>query len=344
MERQTHVMERSKAVMHRNNLAEMKLKCRADVERQRQNCLERSSRAISRSGNHESLQNSVQKKPIDTIRHYLLHPVILSTIGQSNDFFFHVIRMMWNDRNTMKDLRCQKLLQGICLKEDDVESLDIKTLARTKGEGWFSSSRKNDLTKIGKIAGYFLKRFACAIAESLDENYNFYSTINNDELNNLCQELKNNRNIVPVIIQLDISSQSDFDVSRFLCLPEDIVNILASGEKRIISRRVSLLEISSDFQEWSWCLMNSPAIETRRQLIDDLPREHLRIGNNGNVSQHLSILPSEDEADHYNDVLPDEIPTQKDSYEACRRVEGRATSSRLKKPNAKYPSELFLLK
>lgn len=289
----------------------MNLDNRATLARKSRSVMERRRRVLRRSGKCANYDgNTKQKTAPEIICHYILYPVVLSTVEKSNDFYFHALRLSWNDRNKLKDFRCQKLLRGLHLKEDDIESLDIETLARSEENGWFISSRKNDLAKIGSVAGYFLRGFACSVGKALDSNYNkdVYSGMNAKALNDMFTEMKNNQTIVPVILKVEISQHSNFEVQRFVCLTEDLVNMLVSGEEMLIPRRVKILKISTVFHDWAWRSLNSER-ENREQLL--------------------------------NEIMSAASPSPQVQCE--RQAPSRQASSRSKQRSTKYPSELFVL-
>lgn len=363
--RNRSLTQRSCVRMQRRRRAEVERESRATAERAN---MERKKRAIKRSGYCEIRQDDEQEKiTTDTICHYILHPVIFSTIGNSNDFYFHSLKLRWNERNTLKDPRCQKLLRGLHLKEHEFETLDIEHLIRFKGNGWFTSSRKTDLAKIGKVAGYFLRRFACAVGKALDDNFDpeFYSSISAEYLNDLFKELKDNETIVPVIVKLELSSLSNFDASKFVCLSEDIANVLVNGKKIIIPRRVNLLEISSDFHDWAWRLLNSSSLETQQQLINDLMHDHittksvLQVDDENQIDSALQVTENENEnagealcrqvaVTTSNVGCMEYIPLQAERKNhhnrICHLVERRPASSRSKKRSTKYPLQTFFMK
>lgn len=305
--------------------------------------MERKRRAAKRSVNKKNLQVYVKRKmTTDTVCHYLLYPVVLSTIGKSNDFYFHALRLMWNERNISKDARCRKLFQGLHSEDGEIETLGIENLARAKENGWFTSSRKNDLAKIGKLAGYFLRHFASSIGKAFDENLNPESSIGVTVLNDLFHVLKENKTITPAIIKVEISPNSNFDPSRFLCMTEDVVKILFNNEELMLSRRARLMEVSASFHDWAWRLLNSSAPETRNQLMDDLIME---------TRPNESIIE-----DVPMDVLYPQIELIEEPKGAFAQVENknhraggretelRPSSSRIKQQNVKYSSEFFVMK
>lgn len=319
------------------------------MERIYRDQMERKRRAINRSAKCENGQGYVKRKmTIDTVCHYILHPVVYSTIGKSNDFFFHALRLCWNDKNILKDTRCKKLLYGLHLREGDIETLDVMNLTRSNENGWFTSSRENDLAKIGKLSGYFLRRFACTIGKALDDNFDpeCCSWVGDKNLDELLKELKE-RTIIPVIVKLEISPHSEFDSSRFVCLAEDVVNNLVNGKEMVISRRVKLLEISAAFHDKVWLLLNSSAPGTRQQLINELFNNTL-----------MEIVPLEAENENRTDMVPPvedknpnliipmgdispKVNSKDHQARVCSQLERRPASSRSKQRNARYPIDEF---
>lgn len=269
--------------------------------------IQRNQRKLKRSAKRESDEGYVKRKLTNNkVCRYILFPVVLSSIGKPNDFYFHALSLQWNCKNIAKDYRCQALIRGLHL-EDNVE---IDNLARSKETGWFISARKNDLSKIGKVAGYFLRMFACSAGQALDENFtDFYSRIDVEDFNELMNEMKSKKTVVPSIVKLEISRDSDFDASKFVCLDEDHVKKLVNGNEIIATRRAKVLEISSDLQDWAWRLLNLETFERRRELLND------------------GVPITEDIIPVHNGIL------QKQAFDI---VQPRAPSSRPKKPNTKY--------
>lgn len=192
--------------------------------------------------------------------------MVFSSIGKPNEFYFHVLNLKWNCKNISKDYRCQELIRGLNLQEH----VEIDNLTISNETGWFKSSKKTDLAKIGKVSGYFFRMFACSVGQALDENFtDFYSRVDDKDLNDVINVLKDNLTIKPAIIKLEISGESKFDASKFLCLNEQQVNKLVNGKEIIATRRSKILEISSGLQDWAWSLLNEAALEKRRELLSD---------------------------------------------------------------------------
>lgn len=234
--------------------------------------MQRKRRAEKRSGKRKNYEGYEKRKMTnDKVCRYILFPMVLSSIGKPNDFYFHALNLRWNCKNISRDRRCQELIRGLHLGEnvENVENVEIHNLARSRETGWFMSSRKNDLAKIGKLAGYFLRMFACSVGQALDENFAFNSRIDVKDFNDLIKELKDNKTIVPAIVKLEISRDSHFDASKFVCLNEEHVEKLVNGNEIIATRRAKLLEISSGLQEWAWRLLNLATLKTRRELLND---------------------------------------------------------------------------
>lgn len=237
--------------------------------------MDRKKRAVKRSAQSKTLQSyEKREKTTDRVRQYILYPVVPSTIGKSNDFYFHALQLIWNERNIFKDSQCKKLLQGLYWKMEENESIYIAKLARATNNRWFTSSRENDLATIGKVAGYFLRRFASSVGKALDERFNpdTDDCFIGAKINDLFKVLLDNRTIVPVIVKLDLSPNSKFiqSNSKFICLTEDVVNILHDGEKVEVSRRAELLKINAVFHERAWRLLNSSSNEIRHKVMEEL--------------------------------------------------------------------------
>lgn len=150
--------------------------------------------------------NPYKKREIttDNVTHYILYPVVLSTINDSNDFYFYILKLCWNDKNILKDRKFRQMLCGMNLEE----AVDTEFLPISAETGWFSSSRQNDLAKIGRIAGYFLRMASYFIYQALNggEEFEEKSPINDDHFNEY----------VNAIVKLEISSNSSFNLEKFM--------------------------------------------------------------------------------------------------------------------------------
>lgn len=296
--------------------------------------MEREKRAARRSS---TLQVIVKRKiTTEMTCHYILFPIVPSTIQKSNDFYFHTLRLLWNGKNIFKDACSQKLLRGLHSEISPKDILEIENLTRNEKTGWFASSRKTDLVKIGKLAAYFLRFYACSVGKSLDESFNITSSTRATQLDDLFQSLKNKKTIVPVIIRLEISPYSDFDSERFVCLEEDVANSLFNGEENVLSRRVKLFEIHNSSHDWAWNLLNTTEQEVRREVICKFKNhsiattEETTAGSNDNEEVISTV----------NDVLAtNSIAKRRISTEAGNRKQ----SARTKQRNTKYPPELFFM-
>lgn len=277
--------------------------------------IDRKTRAVKRSRKRESYQVYMKRQMItDKICHYIVFPVVFSAIGKPNDFYFHSLSQCWNDKNISKNYPCRELLRGLHWKD----VVEIDNLPRSAETGWFTSSRKNDLAKIGKVAGIFLRRFACSVGQALDDNFilDRYSHVGDKDLTDLINELKEIKTVEPVIVKLEISPHSNFDASKFICLSEDHVNMIISGDEKVVTRRVKVLKITSGLHDWTWRLLNLPTLESREQLlIDGIPN------------------PVEG--------LPERVENENCEARVCHQIQGRPVSSRLKRPNTRYISEIF---
>lgn len=247
----------------------------------------------------------------DKACHYILFPVNFSTVGKSNDFFLRILNLCWNDKNLQKDTRCREMFRGLHLQK----AVKIADLPKSPKTGWFISSRKTDLAKIGKVAGYFIRRFACSVGSALDDTFNreVYTPIINKHFNECVNALKDNKTIMPVVVKLEISSESCFDNSRFISLNDDLVNNLTSGVEIVGTRKAKLLKIKTELHDWAWQLLNSPTLEQRTKLLNDgiLPKGPPRNENEGNQPQ-ISL-----------------------------QTEDRRASCRTKHPSRKYPTQIF---
>ncbi|KAJ6649710.1 Lithostathine-2, partial [Pseudolycoriella hygida] len=151
--------------------------------------------------------------------------------------------------------------------------------------------------------------------------------------------------------KLELSSSSDFDATRFVCLSEDVANKFMNGKELNVPRRVKLLEIASSFTDIAWCILNSAELDTRQELINDVvhgntpmesvpfqPIENLmnNIALQQNINTEEASFPqvavvNSDE----NSPLAD-VTLQVDDNQSCKTIISRQLSSRLKKPSLKY--------
>lgn len=96
-----------------------------------------------------------------------------------------------------KDARCREIFRGLHLQKE----IKIADLAKSSETGWFSSSKKSDLAKIGKVAGYFLRNFTCSVGRALDDKFNREEYTPVIDLQ-FCD--KDNKTIMPVVVKLEI--------------------------------------------------------------------------------------------------------------------------------------------
>lgn len=292
--------------------------------------MDRKKRAAKRSAKKKVLQSYEKRKTTkDTVCRYILYPVVPSTIGKSNDFYFHALRLIWNDRNILKDSQCKKMLQGLHLKKEEIDNLDVGKLARNKENGWFASSRQNDLATIGKVAGYFLGRFAHSVGSALDKRF-VPGLIDAKNLNDIFEVLRDNHTIIPVIVKLNISPHSNFDYSKFLHITEDLVNVLHNGDKIAISRRTELLKINSSLHMRTWELLNSSEFETRQQIMDEIYSLDAGVQNDDVPIEALVPLI---------ELTEGSLNTHRQNKHS--EIERRPLSSRSKERNKKYPLHLY---
>src|ERR1700761_1516050 len=107
-----------------------------------------------------------RKMTTDLVDHYILFPVVFSALGRKNEFYIHALSSCWNDKNILKDSRCQQMFRGLNLKQP----IEIDGLSKST-DGWFTSCRHNDLEKIGKVAGYFIRLFSRTVGIALDGKF-----------------------------------------------------------------------------------------------------------------------------------------------------------------------------
>lgn len=159
------------------------------------------------------------------------------------------------------------MLCGMNLEKE----IDTGGLAVSVESGWFMSSRQNDLVKIGKIAGYFLRKFAYSIYEALHgESEVAEKTINDVKFNDCVNSLKLNKAVVPVIARLEISANSSFNTERFTCLDESLVRHLSSGDELDATLRAKLIIIKEEYHDCAWRLLNMRTSTERVQALNDL--------------------------------------------------------------------------
>ncbi len=260
----------------------------------------------SRSGLRINGHYEKRKNCTSTVSHFIVFPVTPSTIGKSNDFYLHSLSLCWNDKNMLNDARCKHMLRGLYLKSE----VEHGSLAKSAETGWFSSSRSNDLRKIGNIAGYFIRNHACSVAVAMDEQFvPGGEPINNKEFNDFISGLKEGKTIVPTIVKLDISPDSYFDTSKFICLDENFAKNVIGDEVTVVTRRAKILNIKTELHDWAWRLLNVPSDENRQELID------------------LNLV---------NDIL-----SARQSEES-QQIDDRRASSRNKLPSKKYPSDTYI--
>lgn len=275
--------------------------------------IERKKRFENRKTNSLESNGYIKRKMTTSkVCHYILFPVVSSTVGKSNDFLFHVLSLCWNDKNLLNDPRCQKMFRGLYL-EQKIETSDLNKSAET---GWFTSSRASDLVKIGKIVGYFIRTFACSVGGALDNTFDpfAYSPIEDNHFNECVSALKG-KAVLPVVVKIEISSESCFDVTQFICLKEEIVRDITSGNEIAGSRRSKILKIQTKFHDWAWQVLNTPILEERLKLVNigAFPVAHQSNENETNKLTPPSKLLTHD-----------------------RRVSGRT-----KYTNTKYSVEIF---
>lgn len=240
--------------------------------------------------------------------------MVVSTINRTNDFYFHILQLCWNDKNIRNDRRYRQMVCGLRLKE----AVDTQSLQISEKTGWFTSSRQNDLAKIGKIAGHFIRMFAYSIGEALFEDFDFdqHSSIPDEKFNEYVESLKVKKAIVPVVVKIKISKQSSFDPKRFICVSQDHINELSDGEEISASFRSKLITIKTEYHDWAWKLLNARTLDERTQRLND-------------------IIPIREQTSG---------PIQVSSEDSSQNVHIRhnvTTSKRIKYPNKMYSSEIY---
>lgn len=204
-----------------------------------------------------------RKMTTDLVDHYILFPVAFSALGRKNEFYIHALSLCWNDKNIAKDSRCQQMIRGLNLKQP----IDIDGLSKST-DGWFTSCRHIDLEKIGKVAGYFIRRFSRTVGKALDEKFDpQFPPINDEKFIEFISALKKEETVVPAIIKLRISVQSAFDTSKFICLEEKIVKDLANRIEVNVTHRCKILKVASEFHDWAWKLLDTLNHEEIQKLL-----------------------------------------------------------------------------
>lgn len=313
------------------------------------NTLQRKRRAAKRAQKRKNCEGySKRKWATDRVCRYILFPVTLTATGHPNDFYLHALSLCWNNKNISKDYRCQQLLRGLRLQSSIG---DLQQLKRSLETGWFLSSRKHDLARIGQVAGYFLQRYARSIGQALDEKYDplLQNPVNDKELNDLIGELKDGRTVVPVVVKLELSAESYFNASKFVSLNEYQVDLFTTGEEIIVTSRVKLLKITAECENLAWSILNSASFAIQEELIRDVPSltPVRHAGNSVDENHMLSIdtpidnhCGSDESASHN---YSNSIDNAKSKNLSNNKIPTRTHSNRVKKNNNKYSSEAFVL-
>lgn len=281
------------------------------------------SESMNRKNRYKSRQEKLanyrgyfkRKTTSEKVCHYILFPVVSSTVGRPSDFFFHALSLCWNDKNVHKDAQCIRMFRGMRLKQE----INISDLCKNNETGWFTGSNAGDLEKIGKVAGYFVRVCAVTVCSALDESFNIddCKPVLSKYFNDCVKGLKESKTVIPVVVKLEISPHSYFDFSKFICLNEDLVRNVTNGKKVVGSRRATLLEIDSQFHDWAWTLLNTEAVKDRLDIVN------------------AAILPPAATTTNYCEQLTNAPNTH---YQNNYR-----TSDRTKLPNTKYPETVYHL-
>lgn len=211
----------------------------------------------TRSQKEVSVNWNKRIRTSDIVSHFIIFPVVPSIIGNGNDFFIYALGLYLNGKNLKKE-RCQQLFRGFHL----TEAISTMDLEKSEESGWFTSCRSKDLEKIGKISGYFLREFAYTIPMALNEEFlpDKYLAIEDDGFNKFVKSLKDDKIIVPGVIQINIARTSKFDVNRFTSFTSDEVGELISGVQLAITCNVKLHNIKAELHDWAWELLENPNI------------------------------------------------------------------------------------
>lgn len=317
--------------------------------------LQRNRRAVKRSEKRKNYEGYAKRKwTTDKVCQYILFPVVPAATGKPNDFYLHALSMCWNDKNITKDYRCQQLLRGLSFRSDIP---DLRNLKRSSETGWFQSSRKVDLARIGQVAGIFLHKYASSVGAALDEKYRpgLPNQIIGEDVTSLIEELKDDGTVLPVIVKMELSADSYFDSSKFIRLNEHQVNLLATGDEIIVTSRVKLLKITTEFINLAWNVLNSISYEVQKMLLHDitsLTPGHQIYSERGE-DHMLSVTNTTESAcgdKICSDYLREESPAPSILADNSNlknpsndQIKSRANSCRVKTQNKKYSSEAFVL-
>lgn len=261
-----------------------------------------------------------RKMTNDTVSHFILYPVAFPAIGKKNEFFIHALSLCWNDKNTLKDSKCQQMFRGINLQHP----IDTGSLLKST-DGWFTSCRHNDLEKIGKISGYFMRLFSSSVVGILYEKFDLQSKpIDDDKFVEFICSLKREKIVVPAIIKLQLSVESAFDASQFIQLNEKDATDLSNGDELIVTPRCKVLKVTDELHEWAWHVLDMLNYEDRQNVLSNgIPRA-------GPLLQEIeSFIP-------VPLIDPNEIRHDGAESEISLR-----SSTRLKCPNKMYSKEIY---
>lgn len=250
-----------------------------------------------------------RKKTNETVSHFILYPVAFPAIGKKNEFFLHALSLCWNDKNLLKDSRCQQMFRGLRLEHPIATENLLKS-----ADGWFTSCRHNDLEKIGKLSGYFIRLFSSSVAGVLDQNFDSQSRpIDDDKFTDFINSLKREKIVVPAIINVQLSIESAFEPSKFIQLNENDATELSNGVEIIVTPRCKILKVSDELHEWAWQMLGMINDEDRQELL-----------STGIPQVHVPII---DQNETERDGARCEIPSR--------------SSTRSKCPNKMYPKEVY---
>lgn len=204
---------------------------------------------------------------MDTVTHYIIYPIVLGVIGCTNDYFLYPLSLCLNKKKLRNDERCKPMFRGFYTNEPvDVTELKISTVT-----GWYTSCLAHDKEKIGKIAGYFLRRYACSVAAALDDEYipQFYPLI--DVVDALIEPFKQNKVVVPTVLRLDISPTLGLKVNQFVQLSEgEAKRFIGEGVARIVTRRLKLFTMKDELHDTAWQLLDTLDNQDRQNILKDM--------------------------------------------------------------------------
>lgn len=246
-------------------------------------------------------QYHVRTKTTDIVSHFIIYPVVPSIIGNGNDFFMNALSLCMNGKKLKNNTRCQQFFRGFYLTHP-IETSDLITCSET---GWFTSYRSEDLEKIGKVAGYFIRQYSVTIAQALDQAFvpECYPPIQDDKFNQFVKSFKDKKTIVPAVVQIQISRSSKFDVGRFTVVKAN--DLITDDEDQVqITRNVTLHFLKPEKHAWAWNLLQNSNSQEEIKFV-----ESISISENLAVSTPCTTPLSVDLSPPFDTDLPTPSPS-----------------------------------